>query len=44
VAKDVSGGNREVTLQVLWTIFMRTEIERILPAETIACEITRLRS
>jgi hypothetical protein len=39
VAKDVSGGNHEVTLQVLWTIFMRPQIERILPAEIIACEI-----
>jgi len=44
VAKDVSAGNREVTLQLLWSIFMRTQIERILPAETIACEILRLRS
>ena len=44
VAKDVSGGNHEVTLQVLWTIFMRPQIERILPAEIIACEIMRLRS
>ena len=44
VAKDVSGGNREVTLQLLWNIFMRTQIERILPVETIACEIMRLRS
>jgi len=42
VAKDVSGGNREVTLQLLWTIFMRTKLERVLPAETIACEIMRL--
>jgi abnormal spindle-like microcephaly-associated protein len=44
VAKDVSACNREVTLQLLWSIFMRTQIERILPAETIACEILRLRS
>ena len=44
VAKDVSAGNRDATLQLLWKIFMRTQIERILPAETIASEILRLRS